>query len=297
MGLLGNILSDAISSGVKKGIGNAVGKAVEKVVKPTVDNLAEKSAEHINATAESLEKSASELRQASAGTDSSSSSLESAFGGLKSRLEGYATEISKNMKVCPECGEACSMDKQFCPSCGTKLPEESAAAGYTCKACGHVNVPGSKHCGKCGAVLPAAEAEVARQKAADDAVLAMFAEKLPQYPVWSVGGHDFGMSDNGQQCGHTIWALSLEGKESLLDDYAVLLKDAGFEHSSNPCHNVYHKVIGSECFVCDMVDAWCDGSISLNFYVDNSLIKKDQPSQSETIDVAGLAKGLFKKLF
>lgn len=310
MGLLGNIIGDAISSGVKKGISNAVGKAVENVVKPSLDKVAEKSAEHINATADSIEQSTKEIRKSmdeagtalneaaeasAAASGSGVSGLEAALGGLKSRMESYATELSKNIKVCPECGEACSVNQEFCPSCGAKLPEQSAAADFTCPKCGHVNLPGSKHCGKCGEVLPGAAAEVSKQQASDAAVLAQWAEKLAQYPVWS-GGREYSLKEEGTKDGHPIYYFYATGSERLVEAYTEKLLEAGFEHGSNPCQPLYYKIIGGSCYVCDLTDAFCDNSIGFAMYVNNDLIPKPQSPQPEAVDVAGLAKGLLKKI-
>lgn len=316
MGLLGNLLSDAISAGVK----NAVGKAVEKAVQPSMDNLAKKQAQQIDAASANIEQNTAELRQATAeskaemdgaaqaGTGAAGglggalaglAGLGSALGGLggiKSSMEQYATEMSKSMKICPSCGEPCGADKEYCPKCGAKLPAETAAAAYTCPKCGEVNLPGSKHCGKCGAVLPGAEAEVRRQQENDAAVLSEFRHKLPQYPEWTVGGTGFELEADGMEDGHPLYRFSLDGRESLLYAYISKLEAAGFARTYAGS-STYVKEIGGEGFAFNCEEAYDDNHIGVVFYVDNSLVKKQQTEKQPEIDVAGLAKGLFKKLF
>lgn len=313
MSLLKSIIGDALSKGIKKGLSDAVGKAVEGIVKPTVDNYAQKQADRINAAGESLEQGTAEIRQATAEaarnmsaqtTQASStaapsglSGLEAALGGWAKRAESLATEMSKNMKICPQCGEVCTADKEYCPKCGAKLPEKTAAADYTCPKCGEVNTPGSKHCCKCGTVLPGAEAEVKAQAAADASALDSFRQKLPQYPEWNVGGCAFELSENGSCGGYPCYRWNLEGSSALLDQYVAKLVEAGFSYHGGYHSDTLYKETGGVCRCFDKTDAVSSGSISVAFYVDNSLLPSKKTAEPEIPDVTDIAKGLFKKLF
>lgn len=310
MGLLKSIIGDAVSKGIKKGLSDAVGKAVEGIVKPTVDNFAQKQADQINAAGESLEQSTAELRRATAeagktapstpigATGSGLAGLEAALGGWAQRAESLATEMSKNMKTCPQCGEVCTADKQFCPHCGAKLPERTTADDYTCPKCGEVNVPGSKHCSKCGTVLPAAEEEEKAQATSDATALEQFKQKLPEYPAWNVGGRAFELIDGGTQNGHPSYRWDLDGSAELLKQYVAKLAEAGFSYcGGNPTADTLYKEIGGVCHCFNRTDAVDTNHISVGFYVDNSVLPSKKTTESDIPDVADIAKGLFKKFF
>ena len=78
------------------------------------------------------------------------------FDDLERLAKNVATEIGKNVKMCPSCGAPASADQKFCPSCGTQLPEETAAAGAVCPSCGTQNTLGTNFCQQCGTKLPIA---------------------------------------------------------------------------------------------------------------------------------------------
>lgn len=313
MSLLKSIIGDAVSKGIKKGIGDAIGKAVEGIVKPSVDKYAQKQADRINAAGESLEQGTAEMRQATAeaaqkistSTTTAASSatgglagLEAALGGWAKRAESLATEMSKNTKICPQCGEVCTADKQFCPKCGAKLPEETTAAGYTCPKCGEVNTPGSKHCCKCGTILPAAEAEAKAQAAADAAVLDKFKQSLPQYPEWTVGGYDFELTDGGTCNGHPCYQFAFEGTIAILDQYVAKLQEAGFTYrDGRPSSGLLYKQMNGVCR-CFNKESVCDTEKKIvSFYVDNTVLPTNKATEPHIPDVGDLAKGLFKKMF
>lgn len=173
-----SFLKRAIREGVRKGIGDAVGKAVQQVVEPRATEYANRAAEHFDQAAGSA------VQQ----TKQTASGLEGAFANLERSMQGYATQMSKNMKICPACSQPTTAEKSFCPSCGTKLPEETVADGTVCPSCGKQNSIGTKFCQDCGTKLPATIQE--EQAKADHlaAVLAEWDEKLPQYPKWNCGG-------------------------------------------------------------------------------------------------------------
>lgn len=307
MGLLKSIVSDAVSKGIKKGISDAVGKAVEDIVKPSVDNLAQKQADKINATTKDLEQATAEARQATteAAKEISSqasaapasagglASLEAALGGWAKRAESMATEMSKNLKECPQCGEMCSSDKQFCPKCGAKLPETTVGQAYTCSKCGEVNTIGTKYCCKCGALLPAAEAEVKAKAAADAVVLSEFKEKLPMYPEWSVGGYNLRFTTAGTSYGHPRYEFVFEGPATISILYVQKLREAGFDYRDGlSSSGMLYKIVDGVARCCNIEKDSDGDTYWAYFFVDNSLL----PKKAEQ-EVTNLAKGIFKKFF
>lgn len=273
IGLLKSILSNALSDGIRKGIGSAVGKAVENAVKPAAERMANKGAEAINSATAQMDKSLAEtqasMAEASASTKQAVdnaggiSGLESALAGLATRAESLATTMSASMKICPNCGKPSTADKEYCPNCGTKLPEKTLGQDYTCSKCGTPNTPGTKFCSKCGTVLPAAEAEMKAQQESDDHVLEEMADKLPQFPKWTVGGHEFSLEQNGEQNGYPVYLLHLAGGANELNAYIDLLLQAGFTQYGDQ----YWKTIDGVCRTFSTVDAICDGSVNVGFYV------------------------------
>ena len=175
-----SFLKRAIREGISKGIGDAVSSAVKQAVEPKATEWANKTAQRFDEAAQSHTQ---EVKQSFSG-------LEGAFSNLQRAAENYATEVSKNIKVCPGCGETVPAEKKFCPGCGAKLPERTAAQGALCPSCGKQNTVGMKYCDECGTKLPAAieEEEAARQKMED--ALAQWDSILPAFPKWDCGGRD-----------------------------------------------------------------------------------------------------------
>ena len=99
--------------------------------------------------------------------------------------------MSKNIKVCPGCGEASDAGKKFCPHCGTKMPEETLAQSSVCPSCGKQNNVGTKFCSDCGTKLPSAVQEENAAAAREAAVMEEWDQCLAAYPKWCCGGKDF----------------------------------------------------------------------------------------------------------
>lgn len=312
MGILKSIVNSAVNEGVRKGVSrgvsNAIGKAFEQALAPTAEKLANKSAEAINSASEQLDKgindAATEVKTSATEVKAEASQaaasvgglagLESALAGLASRAEKYATQMSASMKICPSCGKPSPADKDFCPYCGTKLPETTLGQDYTCPKCGEVNTIGTKYCTKCGALLPAAEAEVKAKQAKDEKALEKMAELLPQYPKWTVGGSEFDIDENGDNNGYPIYTLSLVGGRKELDAYIALLKEAGF----NDAGDDYWKTIDGVCRTVNVTDAINGDCLNVGFYVsdrDKKVEAKPKPAEDPLADLKGAAKGLFKK--
>lgn len=218
--------------------------------------------------------------------------LGSALAGLASRAEQFTTQMTSSMKICPSCGEPSPGDKAFCPHCGAKLPEQTLGQGYVCAKCGVQNTPGTKFCSSCGALLPAAEAQMKAQKEKDDKTLARLHELLPQFPVWSVGGSDFNLEENGTSMGYPVYLLTAECNRGQLDAYIALLLQAGFKQSGDE----YWKTVDGVCRVFSATEAFSSDLMNVNFYVDNYDKREEKKAAESSSDLKGLAKGLFKSI-
>ncbi len=185
MSFLKRAIRDAVSQGISKGIGDAVGKAVREVVEPRATEYANKAADRFDQAAGNA---AQEARK-------TTSSLEGAFANLERSMQCYATQMGKNTKICPGCGQPTTAEKTFCPACGAKLPEQTVAEGAVCPSCGKQNTIGTKYCEDCGTKLPAAVAEEQAQRAKDEAELNQWDTMLPQYPKWTCGGSEYNLEE------------------------------------------------------------------------------------------------------
>lgn len=264
MGLLDraikNGISRGISEGISKGVGQAVGKAAERVIAPRAEAYANAAAKELDAATQAMNQSAQELGAAASRAESEcgraqSAAKSSGFAGLESALTGwaqsaqsFATEAAKNMKVCPKCGNPATADNSFCPNCGTKLPEETLAQGAVCPSCGRQNTVGTKFCAGCGTKLPSAVAEEKAAAARDAAVLAQWAEKLPQYPVWSCGGTELSLESGD---GYYIFSAVLESDfaaQNAVNKYREALLQNGFRQAGQyPCREHLYKKVGGVC--------------------------------------------------
>jgi len=237
-----SFLKRAIQKGISEGIGKAVGEAVTKVVEPKATELANKAAKEID---KRTEMQRNEAKEAFSG-------LESAFADLEKAAKGYATEMGKNMKICPSCGKPSEADKIFCPECGTKLPEQTVAEGAVCTNCGKQNDIGTKFCSDCGTKLPAAvmEEEVAAKKDAD--TLISWDTYLPAYPKWNCGGKDYCIEDLD---GGFVFNAQFEGDhnaaQKAVKDYRILLQENGFTVAGKypGVEHLYKMVDGNCCHV------------------------------------------------
>lgn len=243
---------------IRKGVSDAVGKAVGNAVKSAVEP---KATEFVNKTAEQFERqtqaAAQQTQQAASSAGQSTSGLEGALSNLQRSMEGYATEAAKNMKICPSCGEGTTAEKNFCPSCGARLPEQTVAQGAVCTSCGKQNTIGTKFCQDCGAKLPSALAE--EQAAADKnaAALARWDEVLPGFPKWSCGGIEL-LYDTSFEAIEFI-AVFADGisAQNAVEQYKNILKQNGFheagqyrdrDHLYNKINGVCYHVDTEHCF-------------------------------------------------
>lgn len=109
MGFLERAIRRDVSDVVSKAVGNAVRQAVE----PAATNFVNQATQSID---QATQNSQQQAQRSTAG-------LEGAMSNLESKLQGYATEVAKNTKVCPNCGKPNGADKKYCEDCGTKFPE------------------------------------------------------------------------------------------------------------------------------------------------------------------------------
>ncbi|MBQ3501512.1 MAG: zinc ribbon domain-containing protein, partial [Oscillospiraceae bacterium] len=151
---------------------------------------------------------------------------------LERAANDYATQLGKNMKICPGCGETVTADKKFCPHCGTKLPEQTVAEGYVCPGCGKQNSIGTKFCQDCGTKLPAAVAEEQAQLMKDDAVMAEWNEKLAAFPKWIFGGKDYYIEEyDAGTFGFSARFATPVGAQAAVRQYREVLLQNGFRQA------------------------------------------------------------------
>lgn len=236
-------LERAIRRGVSEGIGKAVGQAITKAVEPTATELANKAAQHFDNAAQQNSRPKAQI----------ASGLEGAFANLERAAQGYATEMSKNIKVCPNCNQPSDKEKLFCPSCGTKLPETTVSEGAVCTECNKQNPVGAKFCDACGAKLPAAIAEEQAQADRNAAVIAEWDTKLPQYPKWNCGGKNYCIEDMD---GYIRFSADFEGNrfaaEQAVAQYRKALVQNGFIQAGQ-YPNIAHlyKRVNGVCYHAD----------------------------------------------
>ncbi len=242
---MSNFLKKAIRNGISKGIGDAVSKAVREVVEPKATELTNKATQYFDQAAGNA---AQEAKQSTSG-------LESAFANLERATQSYATQMSKNMKICPDCGQPTTAEKTFCPSCGAKLPAQTVAEGAVCSACGKQNSIGTRFCEDCGTKLPAAIQEEQAQLAKDEAELAQWDVLLPQYPKWTCGGSKFNLEEYDP--GIYSFSAGFNGDtvaaRQAVDQYRQILQQNGFRQAGqypDICH--LYKKIDDKCYHVDM---------------------------------------------
>ena len=255
-----SFLKRAIREGISRGIGDAVGNAVKQAVEPKATEWANKTAQQLDQMSQSHTKEVKE----------SFSGLEGAFSNLQRAAENYATEVSKNVKVCPGCGEAVSAEKKFCPGCGARLPETTMAQSALCPACGKQNTVGMRFCDECGTKLPAAiaEEEAARKKMEE--ALTQWDTVLSMYPRWTCGGKDLYIETyDPAECSGYFASASISfprgtSGESALAEYWDILKEAGFRTAGRyPDRSHLYKMVDGTCYMASSEHAFEGGTDNL----------------------------------
>ena len=244
-----SLLKRALREGIRKGVGDAIGDAVRQAIEPTATQFANKAAQRLeqstNAAADRVKQGTDQARRATGG-------LQDALRNLEQAAQGYATEMGKNMKVCPSCGQPTTAEKTFCPSCGQRLPEETLAAGAVCPSCGKQNSLTTKFCTDCGEKLPHVLRAEEEARAKDAAVLTQWQQFLPQYPLWSCGGTNLCLE---QLEGGYMFSVTFPGDapaRAAVEEYRAVLEAAGFRQAGQyPCREHLYKMVGGQCFHVD----------------------------------------------
>lgn len=234
-----SFLKNSLLRGIGQELGKAVGRAITDAVSPAANQQA---AQPMTPT----------CQQPAWGAGLP-------LAGLEHALQGYATQMSPNLKACPGCGNPASADQTYCPRCGTKLPEETLAQGARCPQCGRQNGLGMKFCQDCGAQLPAAADEEDASAAQDAQVLAAWDEKLSYYPKWCFGGRNYRIESYDE--GAYLFSASFDGDstaaQNAVTQYRQYLAQCGFRpagmhpstaHLYQRINGVVYHVDTEHCF-------------------------------------------------
>lgn len=239
-----SFLKRAIKRGISEGVGRAVGEAITKAVEPKATELANKAAEQLD---KHTQKQQQTMKNPFMG-------LESSFSNLEKAVQGYATEMSKNVKVCPACQQPTTSDKKFCPNCGEKLPEETLAQGAVCSNCGKQNDIGTKFCQECGTKLPYVIQEEMAAAEKDLAVMKQWDECLSQYPKWNCGGKNFEITflDGSILFSADFNENNYEARNAV-ETYKEILNQDGYRPAGQyPSDVQLYKMIEGKCYHVDV---------------------------------------------
>jgi len=233
-------LERAIRRGISEGVGNAIGKAVQQAVEPHASKMVDRAAREVD------RRTAETAAQRSRVT----SELETAFAGFGQAVQGYATEVGRNVKICPQCGQAARADQKFCPSCGGTLPTQTVAEGAVCTACGQQNTVGTRFCTACGAKLPAALQEEAAQQARDASVMDEWRQHLSAYPEWDQGGTDYCIEGYGEgQFSFSSRHAGSAAAQRAVAGYRQTLRAAGFRPAGRyPDADHLYAMVNGVCY-------------------------------------------------
>lgn len=232
-----------VSRGVSRGLSDAIGKAVSRAVEPKATELANKTAARLDQAGQNAQQQ----------TAKPASGLEGAFANLQRAAEGYATQMTKDLKVCPGCGQPAGADQKFCPSCGMKLPEQTLGQGALCPQCGKQNTVGMKFCAECGTKLPAAVAEEEAAARKDAEEMQRWQELLPRFPQWTCGGKNYSIEDFEGWVRFTAEFPTHTMARNAVDQYARILREQGFAPAGQyPSDSHLYKKDGGICCHVDL---------------------------------------------
>ncbi len=235
-----SFLERAIKRGISRGVSQAVGQAVRKAVEPKATEMANQAAARLDQAAQNHNE------------QNISSSFEGAMANLERAAKGYATEVSKNMKICPSCNSAATADNKFCPKCGTKLPEQTLAESAVCPSCGKQNDLGMKFCSACGTKLPLAIAEEQRAAEQFERVMAEWDSLLPAFPKWDLGGKDPCIEQESDHLWFAVTFPNHQAAYNAVEQYRARLRENGFrEAGMYPSSATLYKKIGEVCYKAD----------------------------------------------
>ena len=291
-------LERAIRRGVSDAVGKAVGDALTKAIEPTAQELADRAAEQLDAAAANAAAQNEQLREAGQAVEQAGG-LGGIFANLEKSLTNYATELGKNMKVCPNCGQPCDGDTAFCPGCGTELPKQTLADGAVCTECGRQNTIGTKFCAGCGAKLPAAIAAEEAAAKADADVMMRWDELLAQYPKWEQGGSEFNIEVLDGGYAFTARFVNYDEANIAVSKYRAFLQQNGFKQAGQyPSPQHLYKMENGVCYHVDTEHCFEGDSDCPTVYFDirepaggYDYVKPEPPKQLTLSDI----RGLFKK--
>jgi len=262
------MLDRAITRGVKRGVNQAVGNAVSNAIGNAVTRkVTETVAQPLNQAANqaSPPPNPAHMQQAQA----NAAQLGGIFGSFAGAAENYANQAARHLKICAGCGNAAGAEQSFCPSCGSKLPEMTAAQGAVCQSCGRENGVGTRFCAGCGNKLPAAMAGEEAARAKNEAELAKWDVLLPQYPKWTLGGQEIRMEEYGLENGCPAYGLHVSGAglPGLLAQYNQVLAQNGFIQAGQyPSPSQLFKRIGGVVYSFSSDNAFDGGVDHMSLY-------------------------------
>ena len=240
---------------------------------------------------------------------SSVGGLEGLFANIGKVVQDVATEASKNMKICPECGAPNGADKGFCSNCGAKLPEETLAQGAVCPSCGKQNPIGTKFCQDCGTKLPIAVQEEQAAQARNEQVMADWDNLIPMFPKWNCGGSKFALEEYGEgYCFYATFTNAFEANNAV-GQYRETLQQSGFQPAGQyPTQEHLYKMVNGRCFHVDLEHCFEGDSKTPQIYFDASEpyggFNYTKPQQAPQLDLKNLGgnlgeglKGLKGKMF
>jgi len=241
-------LERAIRRGISEGLGNAIGKVVEEKLAPQAAEFSDMAARQLDQAVQGVRGEKEESKGSS--LFGNLGGLESAFSSLEKAAQGYATEMGRDIKICPSCGQPAKAEAKFCPSCSAALPEQTLAEAAVCTECGTQNNLGTTYCQACGAMLPAAIQEQQAAEARNAAVMEQWDEQLPAYPKWDCGGRDYCIESYDYDA--FIFTATFESEyeaRNAVRRYRELVKGYGFKPAGQyPSDEHLYKMVQGTCY-------------------------------------------------
>lgn len=247
------LFDKAFKQGMSKGLGDALGKAVQQLDQAVNQVAGGQQNQQPNEPQQTYQQQQVHTTQKNLAASSTAGALGGFFANLEKSAKSFATELGKDMKICPECGKPSGKDQQFCPECGAKLPEETVAEGAVCPNCGKQNDIGTKFCQDCGTKLPSAVAEEQAAEAADAKVMEEWDEVLGAFPKWNCGGSKFNIEMYDHYYSFTAFFPQGMGAEAAVDQYRQILQQNGFQPAGQyPSMEHLYKMFNGRCLHVDL---------------------------------------------
>jgi len=240
---------------MKQGLGEALGKAakqLDQAVNQVTNQMNGSQQQPQTQQMQPQQQYQQQPAQTTAGTGLGAG-LGGFFANLEKSAKSFATELSKDMKICPNCGKPTGKEQQFCPECGAKLPEETVAEGAVCPNCGKQNDIGTKFCQDCGTKLPSAVAEEQAAEAADASVMEEWDQVLGAFPKWNCGGSKYNIEMYDNYYSFTAFFPQGMGAEAAVNQYRQILQQDGFQPAGQyPSMEHLYKKYNGRCLHVDL---------------------------------------------